>query len=292
MKILIAIKKGIINSLNLWKGVLIIWMTSLFMVSMVVLPMKGALNSALGKSMITEKLAEGINVEVFTDMVATLKSLTSYFSTGFLVAIMVGFILNTFFTGGLFNSLKGSAGRFNSSEFFRTSAKNFWSFLIILAVISLIIMFLIVLIIGIPMSIVSQIDGPSEGIQMKTFMITSSVFILLLTILLLVADYARAWQADEEKNRCFRAIGFGFKQTFRTFLSSYPLMIFILILQLLYLWLVMNVLPGITPSSGGGVLLLFLFTQLLFIIRIMLKVSRYGSVTALMEMKKMGAVPE
>jgi hypothetical protein len=105
----------------------------------------------------------------------------------------------------------------------------------------------------------------------------------LISIIILVADYARAWQVTNESNACFRAIGFGFSQTFRTFLSSYPLMIILLTVQLLYGWLVLSILPGLKPLTGGGVLQLFLLSQFLFFIKILLKAWRYGSVTSMME---------
>ncbi len=92
--------------------------------------MKGALRSGLGNSMITEILKKGINVEVFADLGAWFRSLISYFTSGFIIILSVGYVVNAFLTGGLFNGLKRSSGTFSAAEFFRASAKNFWSFLI------------------------------------------------------------------------------------------------------------------------------------------------------------------
>ncbi len=283
MKIFIAIKSAALRSLKSWKGVLIIWFSSLLLVSMLTIPMNGALKSGFGRSMITEKLADGINIEVFTDLGANLKSLVSFFTTGFLMTIFIGFLLNVFLTGGLFNSLKGSSGNYSAGEFFKAAAKNFWSYLVISFLITLIIMILAMVIIVLPVSIISQSESSPEGAAFRTGLILLSVFMLLVTILLLVADYARAWQVSKEDNAPFRALGFGFSQTFRTFLSSYPLMIIFLIGQFLYLWLVFRILPGMTPVTGREVFLLFLLSQFLFLIKIMLKTWRYGSVTSLME---------
>lgn len=44
-----------------------------------------------------------------------------------------------------------------------------------------------------------------------------------------------------------------------------------------------DLIPGIRPFTGGGILLLFILSQLLFFIKVMLKAWRYGSVTSLME---------
>jgi len=259
---------------------------------MLAMPIKGALNSGFGKSMITEKLADGLNFEVFADMGAAFRSIMSFFSVGLFMTILVGFILNAFFTGGVFERLKESSGKFSAGEFFRASAKNFWSFLVISLIISLIILVLAFLIIGIPLSIVGQSDSSPEGALFQTGLIVLSIFFLLLTVLLLVADYARAWQVTMDRNVCFKAIGFGFSQTFKTFLSSFPLMIILLVVQLSFGWLVLKILPGIRPATGGGVFHMFLLSQILFFLKIMLKIWRYGSVTVLMAVNSPEKAPE
>lgn len=292
MKILHSIKSAALRTMNLWKGALIIWFLSLLLVSMLAMPIKGALNSGFGKSMITEKLADGLNFEVFADMGAAFRSIMSFFSVGLFMTILVGFILNAFFTGGVFERLKESSGKFSAGEFFRASAKNFWSFLVISLIISLIILVLAFLIIGIPLSIVGQSDSSPEGALFQTGLIVLSIFFLLLTVLLLVADYARAWQVTMDRNVCFKAIGFGFSQTFKTFLSSFPLMIILLVVQLSFGWLVLKILPGIRPATGGGVFHMFLLSQILFFLKIMLKIWRYGSVTVLMAVNSPEKAPE
>ena len=283
MKIFISIKAGLLRSSNSWKGILIIWLCSLLLVSLVAIPLKGALKSGFGSSMITEMLKNGINVEVFADLGANFRGIFSSFSSGLFMAILVGFLINSFLSGGLFNSLRGLSEKFSAGDFFRASAKNFWSFLIITFIISVIILLLIIIIIVIPIAIVGQNEVTSEGAAFRTGIILTSIFILFLPILLLVADYARAWQVDHEKNSGFKAIGFGFSRTFRTFISSYSLMLILMIIQILYGWLVLNTIAGIKPVTGGGVFLLFILSQLLFIIKILLKGWRYGSVTRLME---------
>lgn len=283
MKIFDSVKTGILSSAKSWKGIVIIWLCSLLLVSLLVIPMKGALSAGLGNSMITEKLANGINVEVFADLGAGFRSLSTYFTSGFFIVLLVGFLVNSFLSGGLFNSLKGYSGTFSAVEFFSASAKYFWSFLVISLIISIIVLLMAILIIVIPVSFVSQAEVTSEGAAFKTGLIVTSFFLLILILLLLVADYARAWQVAQDRNACFKALGFGFSRTFRTFFSSYPLMLILLLAQLLYGWLVLSILPGIKPVAEGGIVLLFLLSQFLFFIKILLKAWRYGSITKMME---------
>ncbi len=283
MNIIHSVKSAVLRTMNLWKGGLIIWLSSFLLVSLLAMPIKGAMNSGFGKSMISEKLVDGLNFEVFADMGAAFKTIMSFFSVGLFIIVLVGFILNAFFTGGVFDRLKGSSGKFSAGEFFSASAKNFWSFLIISLIISLIILVLAFFVIGIPLAIVGQSDNSPEGALFRTGIIVISIFFLLLTILLLVADYARAFQVTIDKNLCFKAIGFGFSQTLNTFLSSFPLMIILLLVQLSFGWLVLKILPGLKPATGSGVFYMFLLSQMLFFLKIMLKIWRYGSVTSLME---------
>jgi len=284
MKILTSLKTGMLRSMKSWKGIVIAWLCSFLLASLVAIPMKSALKAGFGNSMITEKLADGFNVEAFADLGASFRSLRSYFSSGLFMIMIIGFLVNSFLSGGLFNSLKGISGTFSSSEFFRASVKNFWSFFVISLIISMIILLMAILIIVLPVSIASQSESSPDGGAFKTAIIVTSFFLLVLTLLLLVADYARAWQASNDNNACFKAIGFGFRQTFRTFFSSYTLMLILFVVQGLYGWLVLSILPGMKPVKEGGILILFLISQLFFFIKILLKTWRYGSVTMLMEL--------
>ena len=112
---------------------------------------------------------------------------------------------------------------------------------------------------------VAQPEVLSEGAVFKTGIITTFFFLMVLAFLSLVADYARAWQVSHDKNACFRALGFGFSKTFKTLFSSYPLMLILLSVQLLYGWFVLSVLGGIEPASEGGIILLFLFSAVTFL---------------------------
>lgn len=283
MKIINSLKTGIARSLKVWKGIVIIWFITLVIVSFVALPMKGVLKDGLGDSMITEKLAQGINVEVFADLGAMFRSQSTYFMSGLFMIVLISFITNSFLSGGIFNSLKESAGTFSSRKFFMASAKHFWSFLLISLILDLVILLFAFLIIVIPVSIVANTEALSEGALFKTIILAASVFFTVLICVLAVADYARAWQVSRKRNACFKALGFGFRQTFGNFLSSYTLMLIMIFVQLLFGSLVLFVLSGMKPVTGTGIILLFLLSQAFFFIKILLKACRYGCVTRMME---------
>jgi hypothetical protein len=283
MKILLAINSGMTRSLRAWKGILIFWFNSLIMVSFLIVPLKSSLKAAFGNSMATEKLIKGINVDVLGDMGTNWNSIVSSLFSGILVLSLAAILINTFITGGLFDSMKNGSARFTTENFFRTSAKNFWSFVAIWAMLCLIVIFLIVIVIIAPVSIAVNSESAPEGIGLRILAISCSLFLVAVSIIFLVADYARAWQASSAQNSCFRALGFGFSQTFRNFFSSFGLMLIMILFQVLLGWVVIKIITGYTPVTAGGVFLLFIISQLLFLLKIFLKALRYGSVTSMME---------
>lgn len=283
MKILSSLKTGITRAIKTWKGVVIIWVVSLILVSLVAIPMKATLVSGLGNSMITEKLKDGFNLEAFSDMGSTFKSLTAFFSKGLVMLFLSCILINSFLSAGLFNMIKKNAGIFSSGEFFRNAADYFYSFLIISLIITIIFIILAILLVVIPIALVIQSHNSTEIAVFKVAVISISIYLFLALILILVADYARAWQAVNERNDYFRALRFGIRSTFRTFYSSYPLMLILSGIQVLFGLAALRLISWIMPESETGIIALFVISQLLFFVRLMLKTMRSGSVTGLME---------
>jgi hypothetical protein len=283
MKILNPIISGAVRSIKSIKGVLAIWISTLLLVSLLVLPMKSSVNSVLGNSMVTEKLKNGINFDVFTDLGTNMTTILSGFTTGFFLLVFFGFLLNVFFNGGLFSTLRSGEERYASAKFFRGAGINFWPFLVITVIISLIILIMASIVFVLTFWIAGSSDSSPEGTRIRAGIISTIIVIVILPVFLLVADYARVWQVTSSESAGFKAIGVGFRQTFKYFFSSYPVMLINMGIQLLFSLFMMKSILGVGPQTGGGIFLLFLFSQFLFIIKILLRVWRYGSVTSMFE---------
>jgi hypothetical protein len=283
MKILRFLGSGFLRSSNAWKGILTIWCFSLILAGLAGLPAKAGMKSILGSSMITELLKDGFNYEAFVWPGSGSGPLVSAFSSAVILLFLVGFLMNVFLNGGLFSILKSGNEKPFAKQFFTGCSTNFWSFLIITVMVSLMILFTGFIIVGVP-TLIASASGNSPDVQIvKSLKISGLIFILILPVFLLVADYARAWKTSNPASGSFRSIGRGFRHAFRYFFSSYPVMIVILLVSALVLFMVYSVYAGFTPTSGGGILLLFLLLQLLFIIKVATRSWRYGSVTAMLE---------
>jgi hypothetical protein len=285
MKVVKSIESGLFRSLKSWKGVLIIWICFLLLVSVYALPLRNMLRSGFSPSLITERFANGLDVEAFSDLGSTLRSLMSYISAGFLLIFLIGIVVNSFLTGGLFSSLRKENAnvKFSPSEFFRAGAVNFWSFLIISLILNLMIGFISAIIVFIPSAVVTASETMSEKSAFYLIMGAVLFALLLLPVFFLVADYSRAWKVYDEKRSCFKALGFGFSETFQKFRQAYPMMLGLILVQVVFGLIVYSILSAWKPVSGGGVFLLFLVSQILVYSRLHLKTWRYGSVMSLME---------
>jgi hypothetical protein len=288
MKISSSLRSGFRRTLKAKNSILIVWLCIFILVLVYVFPLRRSLTSAFGVSMITEKLADGINIEAFTDLGPAFKSIMSFFTAGLMFTFLAGFLLNSFLTAGLFGSVKKDSGTFSSSSFFHAGAKNFWAFLLISLIITLIIDFALLLIIGAPVAIVSLSETASDKSMFMILVITGIVFLLLMPLMLLVADYSRAYLTANEDASAFSSIGKGFSLTFSNFRVSYMMMLLLVLAQILLGVIIMLLLPGWKPMTGGGVFLLLIVSQLLFIVRLFLKAWRYASVTSMMNLMLQG----
>lgn len=283
MKIFSCLKTGFGRALRSWKGVLIVWLGLFLLVLVFSYPLRGSLKSAFGSSMITERLADGIDIEVFADLGPALKSILSSVTSGFMLVYLVGFLLNAFLTAGLFGSVRKENGKFSAQEFFRSGSGNFWSFLIISLIITVILNFVMGIVAGIPIGIVSMSETMQESTRFAVLIAAGVVTLLLIPVFLLAADYSRSWKASHEQETFFRAIAFGFSLTFSKFWSSYLMMVILILAQLALGIFIMIILPALKPVTGGGVFLLLIVSQLLLFSRLLFKTWRYASVTSMME---------
>jgi len=283
MKFLSSLRSGFSRALSARRMVLVWWFTFFILVILFVYPMRSTINTAVGSSMITERLAEGLDIDMITDLGQTLRSIISYFSAGMLFVYLAGFLLNAFVSGGIFGLLRNKADGTGPDEFFRAGARNFWPNIIILFIVTIILFVSMAILLSLTIGAAATPGKVSESVMNIILVSSGVVMLIIIAVLLLVADYARAWVATERNRSGLQALGFGFGETFGKFRSSILMMLILVIVQVFFVLLMMRILSAWTPSSSGGVFLLLIVSQVMLYVRLMLKTWRYASVTSLME---------
>lgn len=284
MKLIKAFTSGAGRALRSVKALLIIWFLSFIIMAVFAFPLRSFIIAALGNTTSTGLMNEGFNISYFMNLGQAFEPMMSAITGGLLIMILVFFLLYVFLNGGLFDSLLSNSYAYKPGDFFRSSARYFLSYMIITVLIMLIILAVVFLVAAVPLIIHRSGEGGSEEATWKLVGILRIVVVLVLPVFLLVADYARVWLAANDHRKVFKAFAYGFRATFRSFLSSYFFMLIMVIVQGLYAVLVAKILSGYSPLTGEGLFVLFLLTQVLFLFKLYLRAVRYGGVAALYQM--------
>lgn len=280
MDLIRTLKKGAVETASSYKLLLTVWVITLVMILFVALPLRSSFKSVFGNSMAIEKLSDGFDMGLTGDMGKAFGQLMSSATTGGILLLLAGFLLYTFFAGGLFTRFTTAWGGLKVAAFMKASAHNFLPFLGIALLMCMIIGVYTALIIGIPLGIMLALSGgslPLSGL-MKVFYV---IWGLGLPVWLFVADYSRRWIAATGSHKVFRALGEGFRAVKKRFWTSYATVLVILLLNVVFVSGAMWFTAWSMPEKGIMIFLFFLVTQLLFLVRLFLKAWRYASVSQL-----------
>lgn len=275
-----TLRKGAVAAASSYRLLITMWFVTLLIVMLVALPLKSSLKNIFGHSVAVERLSDGFDLGLTGDMGDRFGQLMSSAITGGAGVCLAGSLLFVFFAGGLFSQYTTSYGRLSQAAFFRASAQNFISFLLISLLIYIFIGVYTTLILGIPAGIRLALAKGSvpEGHVMIWFYM---VWLLGMPVWLLVADYSRRWMAATGSRKVFRAIGEGFRTMGRRFWFSYLAMLVILVLNGLFIVASLWFTTWVVPQNGAMIFIFFIATQLLFVFRLFMKSWRYATVCEL-----------
>ena len=284
MKILKAITSGFQRSTKASKQILMVWLINTLAIALLIVPFRNVLVNEAGNSMSPELLKGGTDLAYWLDSMPELSGPFTGFMIGLLVLVGVVWLLGVFLAGGLFDTLRANSCGVTMGDFFKSSSRLFFPYLWVTLIVTGLIIVSALLLLGIPAFIMQGGGAANEELIMKVSGILRYLFIALLLIWLLVADYSRAWLAAADKKRVFRALGYGFRATFTTFFTSFIFILVAAALQALLTWGGVTLTSGFEPATGGGLFVLFLLTGLLLILRIFMRTFRYGGIIALYTM--------
>lgn len=275
-----SLKKGAATAASSYKLQFTIWLTTLLMVLLVALPLKSAFKGIFGNSLSAEKLTDGFDGGMIGDMGDAFRHLLASASTGSILLILAGFLLYTFFAGGLFTRFATAYGDLKLSSFMKASALNFMPFLKIALLTYLIIGIYTIIILFIPAAIILALsDGYMPG--MKPMVIPCIIWAAGMPLWLFVADYSRRWIAATGSHKIFRALGAGFSALKKGFWRSYSTVLVIASMNVVFMFATIWFATWTVPEKGLMIFLFFLATQILFLVRLFMKSWRYATVSQL-----------
>ncbi|HSO77929.1 MAG TPA: hypothetical protein VLQ76_05130 [Bacteroidales bacterium] len=280
MRLFSVLKKGACKTAGSYKLLITMWVITIVMILLVAMPLKLGLKTVFSKSFATDRLLDGFDIGLVGDMGPAFGNLLGSATYSGFFLLITGFLLYTFFAGGLFACYTTAYGSFKVSAFLKSSAHHFLTFLGIGIIVLLMIVVWTLVIIGIPAVITGTVANDPFKV-MTVSRVMTIVWALGLPLWFLVADRARIWVATNGIRRVFRAIGAGFSSLRVRFNVSYLAVLIVFIANLALLGLVFAFTAGALPENGILISLFFIATQALFVLRIFLKAWRYATVSEL-----------
>jgi hypothetical protein len=284
MKIFSAVTKGAVKSAKSYSLAITAWLITLIMIWSASLILRAGFNSLLGKSMISDSLLGGFDVSILGDLGYRIAPFISSLTLTTVFLLVFGVILSVFFAGGFFGKFTCEGSDFRISDFFKTSARFFFPYLGVVTAVAVMIIFWGGIVFGLPLILT---DTASRGTALMRILmkILGVIFILGLPVLLLVSDNARTWMAVTGIRKMFRAIGTGFKTTFKKFLRNYVSVFIVMITSIVLTLLILCLLKNSVPEKGIMIFLFFLLTQVIALLKVWVRVWRYATVTELVAEK-------
>jgi hypothetical protein len=286
MSIFAVYYNGFRKSVRSIRTIVLLWIVSLAGSLLVVAPLERNIERLLDGSIGPELLYDGFDIDIFADIMhAITPALASFSITFFLVSAII-FLVNTFLTAGLFRVIAGSWKKpYKSSTFLKGADRGFGGFLFvaIAAAVMIFIMFIIVFLLPLVIAVVA---GAGYTFLMLAGTLLAVLLFMLIPVVLLTADWARVFLTADKHLGPYRALIDGFGSLRRRFLRNWLMMFIILAISILVGVFSMRIVTYSKLSSGAGLILLLLVSQLFVFLKIWIKVIRYGSVTAMAESDK------
>jgi len=273
---------GFQKTLRSIKFVLLAWVATFILGSIFAFPVKAGLKMAAGSSMVLDRTQDGILIDIFADMGRSFKTITFMGLSGLILVVVAGFMVNAFFTRGIFGVMRYNTGKARFSEFFSHTSENYWSFLGISVLLRFVIFILSLIMIIIPLSAL----GPGQSLNLQKAIVTASVsavcFLFVIPVLILVSDYARAWLVVHPSASFWKSVGSGFSITFNRFFLSYFYVMLLCGLQSAFFVLSFSLMGDWKPT-GVGTLIFIIAFQVVFVAGIFMRYWRFAGIISLVE---------
>ena len=259
-----------------WKSILLIYGVQLVLGIIVAVIAYRQFNGAIGSSLELDRLANGFDRSIFSDMINKFPVIIEHIQSRFALMVVLFLLLSIFLHAGLLSNIR--YGYYSIFKYFQNANIFFFKFLKVV-LISLFFKIVVLAIIWVPFFMF--IGDPLETFHSEKTLIFTVIGLVILSILFLIVIWlwsvlSRYHIVDE--NRSLVSMKAGWRLLISNFARYYLVGCGLILLHVIITWLYTTVVDDWGAETWFSVLALVIMQQLFSLIRIWIRAFGYSAV--------------
>ena len=259
-----------------WKSILLIYGVQLVLGSVVAVIAYRQFNGAIGSSLELDRLANGFDRSIFSDMINKFPVIIEHIQSRFASMVVLFLMLSIFLHAGLLSNIRN--GYYSIFKYFQNANIYFFKFLKVV-LISLILKIVVLAIIWVPFFML--IGDPLETFHSEKTFIFTVIGLVILSALFLIVIWL--WSVLSryhivDKNRLLVSMKAGWRLLISNFARYYIVGCGLILLHVIITWLYTLVVYDWGAETWFSVLALVIMQQLFSLIRIWIRAFGYSAV--------------
>lgn len=259
-----------------WKSILLIYGVQLVLGSIVAVIAYRQFNGAIGSSLELDRLANGFDRSIFSDMINKFPVIIEHIQSRFASMVVLFLMLSIFLHAGLLSNIRN--GYYSIFKYFQNANIYFFKFLKVV-LISLILKIVVLAIIWVPFFML--IGDPLETFHSEKTFIFTVIGLVILSALFLIVIWL--WSVMSryhivDKNRLLVSMKAGWRLLISNFARYYIVGCGLILLHVIITWLYTLVVYDWGAKTWFSVLALVIMQQLFSLIRIWIRAFGYSAV--------------
>ena len=259
-----------------WKSILLIYGVQLVLGIIVAVIAYRQFNGAIGSSLELDRLANGFDRSIFSDMINKFPVIIEHIQSRFALMVVLFLLLSIFLHAGLLSNIR--YGYYSIFKYFQNANIFFFKFLKVV-LISLFLKIVVLAIIWVPFFML--IGDPLETFHSEKTLIFTVIGLVILSVLFLIVIWlwsvlSRYHIVDE--NRSLVSMKAGWRLLISNFARYYLVGCGLILLHVIITWLYTTVVDDWGAETWFSVLALVIMQQLFSLIRIWIRAFGYSAV--------------
>ena len=259
-----------------WKSILLIYGVQLVLGIIVAVIAYRQFNGAIGSSLELDRLANGFDRSIFSDMINKFPVIIEHIQSRFALMVVLFLLLSIFLHAGLLSNIR--YGYYSIFKYFQNANIFFFKFLKVV-LISLFFKIVVLAIIWVPFFMF--IGDPLETFHSEKTLIFTVIGLVILSVLFLIVIWlwsvlSRYHIVDE--NRSLVSMKAGWRLLISNFARYYLVGCGLILLHVIITWLYTSVVDDWGAETWFSVLALVIMQQLFSLIRIWIRAFGYSAV--------------